>query len=137
MEVSPVTFPPGRARLATMRCLTASAESAMTMGIVLVAFFARRAPCPVLVTMTSTLRRTSSAASSASLSMSPSADRYSMAMFLPLDVTELAKPLTEWFQMIRITKIEIPDAGDLACGLLSRGGKANSEEDSADQNTKF
>ena len=37
MFVKSVTFPPGRGRLATMPCATASAELTITMGMALVA----------------------------------------------------------------------------------------------------
>src|SRR5215831_913042 len=62
----PVTLPPGRARLSTWPATTGSIPlPVITIGIVLVAFLAARisgsAPA---TTMTSTLRRTSSAASS-------------------------------------------------------------------------
>ena len=48
MMLSPVTFPPGRARLATSPAPTGSALVAMTMGIVLVASLTARvatSPC--------------------------------------------------------------------------------------------
>jgi stage V sporulation protein G len=76
-------FPPGLARLATNPCSTASSTAPMTMGIVLVACFAARTPGGVMVTITSTFSRTSSAASSGSRSALPSADRYSREMFRP------------------------------------------------------
>src|SRR5207245_3230822 len=61
----PVIFPPGRARLATNPNSTASLTPAMTMGIVVVAFLtARTVGFPPEVTMTSTLSRTISVASS-------------------------------------------------------------------------
>ena len=55
-------FPPGRARLATNPLPTGSLSNVMTMGIVLVASLAARVSAGPAVTMTSTLRRTSSAA---------------------------------------------------------------------------
>ena len=56
----------------------------ITMGIVLVAFLAARIILsPPAAKMISTLRRTSSAASSGRRSSFPSAYRYSMAMFCP------------------------------------------------------
>ena len=60
-----MTFPPGRARLATSPVPTGSAVTPKTMGMVLVTFLAATV-AGVLppVTMTSTLRRTSSAARS-------------------------------------------------------------------------
>ena len=56
-------FPPGRARLATKPFPTGSLSCAMTMGIVVVASLTGRVDAGPPVTMTSTLRRTSSAAS--------------------------------------------------------------------------
>ena len=44
MELSPVTFPPGRARLATSPLPTGSLLLVMTMGIVVVARFTARVP---------------------------------------------------------------------------------------------
>ena len=63
-ELSPVTFPPGRARLVTSPSLTGSETSTKTMGIVPVACLAGRVAVPPTVTMTSTLSPTSLAARS-------------------------------------------------------------------------
>ena len=78
---SPVMFPRGWARLATIPSATGSGSFAMTIGIVEVACLATRVAGPPPVTMTSTLRRTSSAASTGRRSYFPSACRYSMTMF--------------------------------------------------------
>src|SRR4030095_779300 len=59
----PGDVPAGRARLATMPLPTGSATNPMTMGTVVVACLAARAAGVVEVTITSTLERTSSAAS--------------------------------------------------------------------------
>ena len=59
----PVVFPPGRARLSTTPLSAGLPTMAMTMGIVGVARWAARAAGVPWVTMTSTFRRTSSAAS--------------------------------------------------------------------------
>ena len=56
-------FPPGRPRLATSPSSTGSIGKIMTMGMLLVAFFAASAADPAGATITSTLCRTSSAAS--------------------------------------------------------------------------
>lgn len=56
--VTPVTFPPGRARLLTSPWATGSPAVTMTMGIVAVAALAARTPGVEPVTMTLTLRRT-------------------------------------------------------------------------------
>ena len=79
---SPVTFPPGRARLATSPVATGSPAIAITIGIVVVASFAAKTPT-LWVTITSTFRRTSSFASSGRRSCFPSLHRYSSATFLP------------------------------------------------------
>ena len=71
----PVTFPPGRARLAMSPVPTGSRTAIMTMGIVSVAFLAAVTPCVPNDTMRSTLSRTSSAARSGSRSTRPSAYR--------------------------------------------------------------
>jgi hypothetical protein len=57
---------------------------AMTMGMVGVARFAANAAGVPCVMITSTLSRTSSAASAGSRPYFPSAHRYSIAMFLPV-----------------------------------------------------
>jgi len=62
---------------------TGSPLVTMTIGIVVVAFLAARIPGVPAVRMTSTLRRTSSAANSGSRSNFPSAQRDSMTRFLP------------------------------------------------------
>src|SRR6266700_3434528 len=92
-EAIPVTFPPGRGRLATSPVPTGSPVSAMTIGISSVACFAARAVGVNHVTIISILRRTSSAANSGSRSRCPSADRNSNRMFCPLDIPQIAQPL--------------------------------------------
>jgi hypothetical protein len=57
-----VTFPPGRARLATSPVSTAFEAATMTMGIVVVAFLAALVGAGVAVTMRSTFRLTNSSA---------------------------------------------------------------------------
>src|SRR5499425_1225021 len=71
----PVTFPPGRARLAMSPVPTGSRTVIMTMGIVSVAFLAAVTPCVPSDTMRSTSSRTSSAAKSGSRSTRSSAYR--------------------------------------------------------------
>ena len=80
---NPVTLPPGRARLATRPSPTGSPAFAITMGMVVVAFFAANAGGPAVTTIRSTLRRTKSAASSGRRSDFCSANRYSMVKFFP------------------------------------------------------
>lgn len=83
MTLNPVTFPPGRARLATSPVSIGAALTAMTIGIVLVASFAAWAAEVASVTSRSTLSRTSSAASATNHSGFPAAKRYSRMMFFP------------------------------------------------------
>src|SRR5437870_7444047 len=77
----PRNIAPGCAKLATMA--RGSPIVAITTGIVSVAFLAALAAGVPLVTSRSTLRRTSSEASSGNRSARPSADRYSMIRFRP------------------------------------------------------
>ena len=81
--VSPVTLPPGRARVATNPRPTGSPPVAMTIGMLVVAFFAARAAGLPAVTTTSTLRRTSSSANVGSRSSWPSTHRTSKATVCP------------------------------------------------------
>ncbi len=83
MVVNPVMFPPGRARLSTTPLVTGSDTFPKTIGIVRVAFLAARTPFVDAVTMTSTLRRTSSSVREEILSRLPSGSRNSNAIFLP------------------------------------------------------
>jgi hypothetical protein len=80
-----VTFPPGRARLATKPVATGSMDApAITIGMVRVAFMAAVAPTSVDVTMTSTPSATRSAARAANrLGPPPRAVRNSIAKFWP------------------------------------------------------
>src|SRR5262245_39140422 len=80
---SPVTLPPGRAKLAIRPSATGSTEVVITMGMVVVAFFVANTGAVDVPTMTSTLRRTSSATSSGRRSFFCSANRYSMVIFFP------------------------------------------------------
>src|SRR5215831_1924253 len=79
----PVTFPPGRARLATKPVPTGSPADANTIGITDVACFAARTDAVPQVTITSTFSRTNSAAISARRSLRASAHRYSIASVRP------------------------------------------------------
>ncbi len=80
--VSPVTLPPGCARLLARPVATGSLKAANTIGMLDVALLAMFTPLAEL-TMTSTLRWTNSAANSAMRSLSPAAQRYSIAMLRP------------------------------------------------------
>ena len=84
MSVNPVTLPPGRARLATNPCRTGSSLTfPITMGIVLVASLAACVGERPTVTMQSTWRPTSSAASCGCWSSLPLANRHSIIRFFP------------------------------------------------------
>jgi hypothetical protein len=65
----PVTFAPGRLRLATRPNATGSPPVVKTMGMVVVAAFAASAAVVLAATITATRRRTRSAASAGSLSI--------------------------------------------------------------------
>src|SRR5215831_1190544 len=79
----------------------------MTIGISCVACFAAGAVGVNKVTMTSTLRRTSSAASSGSRSICPSADRNSNRMFI--DRVRRFKPAPQVYHMVA-AELGVPPA---------------------------
>ena len=82
--VTPVRFPPGRARLPTSPVAIGSAPISKTIGIVGVAGFAASAAgAPPGATITATGRAANSAASDGNLSCWPSAQRNSIATFRP------------------------------------------------------
>src|SRR5215472_17101407 len=91
-EVTPVTLPPGRFRLATSPSLTGSVPSVNTIGIVAVAALAASAATGVTVPITATCRRTSSAANAGSRSYWPWALRYSIATLLPSTKPDWLRP---------------------------------------------
>jgi hypothetical protein len=80
MVDSPVTLPPGCAKLATSLLPTGSLNAVTTIGIVEVACFAVIAAALDPTTMTSGASRTNSAANSGSRSTRPSAQRLSISM---------------------------------------------------------
>ena len=80
---SPVTLPPGRARLSTSPLPTGSPAAEKTIGIVAVACFEATISGVPEVTIISTLRRANSAAISAARSLRPSVQRYSIAIVRP------------------------------------------------------
>src|SRR5215813_232734 len=73
--LSPVILPPGRGRLSIYPSLTGSLVTVITMGMLRVACAAKLIVTESPATMTSTLRRTNSAAKSRSRSKLPSAYR--------------------------------------------------------------
>jgi hypothetical protein len=83
LTVSPVRFPPGRARLATSPVSTGLTAAAITMGIVVVACFAASAAWVAGAKIKSTFSRTNSAASSGSRSAGPPVVRNSIGKFWP------------------------------------------------------
>lgn len=92
-DVTPVTLPPGRLRLATSPAATGSAPVANTIGMVDVAAWAARVAGMLAgVTITATLCLTRSAASGESLSNLFSAQRYVIVTFLPSIKPASAKP---------------------------------------------
>ena len=125
---SPVTLPPGRARLATRPTPTGSPTLAITMGMVVVAFFAANADGPPVTTIRSTLRRTRSAASSGRRSVFCSANRYSMVIFFPSIHPSLLSSCRNASNEHRATGssawIQETDAGDLSLSAAPRLGKA-------------
>src|SRR5437016_10108027 len=75
LSVTPVTFPPGLARLATKPTPSGSPERAMTIGMTALASLAAAAAGEPKVMIKSTLRATSSAANAGSSSRLASAQR--------------------------------------------------------------
>src|SRR5262249_8913822 len=85
-------LPPGRARLAMNPLPTGSSSTPITMGITAVASLAERVAAGPTMTITFTLRRASSAASSFRRSSFSSAYRCSMLMFLPSTYPSSRRP---------------------------------------------
>src|SRR6266700_5067307 len=81
--IKPVTFPPGRAKLAKNPVSTGSLPVIVTIGIVPVTFLTTWVVVAPAITMTSTLSRTSSAATSGRRLRRSTVDRSSKVMFLP------------------------------------------------------
>jgi hypothetical protein len=89
---SPVTFPPGRARLVTNPRATESPRFVTTTGIVRVACSTAATFCADGTTITSTLGRTRPAARSGSRSYFPSDDRWLDGDVLAFHVAEFSQP---------------------------------------------
>src|SRR5260370_1119277 len=100
---SPVTFPPGRARLATSPVATGSAAWSSTMGIVPVAALAVSVDCVAVVTITSTFSATSSAASSGRRSGRPPAPRNSIRTARPTTQPCSRSPSTSARSIARVS----------------------------------
>ena len=90
--LTPVILPPGRLRLATTPIATGSVPVKKAIGIVVVAAFAASTAGVVVATITVTRRRTRSSANPGSRSFRPSAQRYSIATFLPSTKLASFKP---------------------------------------------
>ena len=123
-KLTPVTLPPGRARLATSPSPTGSATP-KTIGIVAVAAFAAtRRNVTRVATITATRRRTRSAASAGSRSFWFSAQRYSIATFSALDVAGFLQALAERAQgfaaRVRRCAVEESDHGMPAAARAPR-----------------
>src|SRR5215475_3478304 len=88
MEVTPVTLPPGRERLATSPCSTGSSDDPITIGIVLMAALAAMVSAPAVVRMRSTFNWTNSVARAGRRSSRNSAQRRSTTMFCPCELGE-------------------------------------------------
>ena len=99
---TPVTLPPGRARLCTSPAPRASPAGAMTMGTVVVASFAARMAVVPCVTMTSTFRWSSSATSGDNRSGFASAYAPVERDVLPFDPSQLAHPRGKNFSRPRV-----------------------------------
>jgi len=97
----PLTLPPGRARLAMSPVPTGSPAGAMTIGIWFVARFAACTAGVWEATMTSTFRRTSSAAKSGRRVCFPSAPQFDYYV-LTLNISKFMQPFAErapkWFR---------------------------------------
>ena len=95
-KLIPVTFPPGRLRLATRPAVTGSSPVTNTTGIVDVAALAARAVGgPPAVASTLTCCRTSSAAKAGSRSSRPCAHRVFQRQVLTYDVAALSQTPAE------------------------------------------
>src|SRR5262245_33525986 len=106
MEVTPVTLPPGRERLATSPCSTASSDDPITIGIVLVALLAASVSAPAVVRMRSTFNWTNSVARAGRRSSRNSAHRRSTTMFCPFYPTQLTHRLPEGLRRSRFIRGE-------------------------------
>ena len=104
------------------------------MGMVVVAFFAANAGGVPETTIRSTLRRTSSAASSGTRSGFCSANRYSMAIFFPSIHPSLLSSCGTLPKRTALPEAvlgsRITNAEDFSC-LLRIGGKAKRKEHGA------
>jgi len=122
--MKPVTLPPGRARLATKPVPTGSPAAAKTMRMTDVACLAATTAAVADVTMTSTLRRTNSAAISAARSVRPSAQRYSIATvrpsIQPSSRSRWTKAATHW----PATRNPMDGSFAVCCALAASGHAA-------------
>src|SRR5262245_15677653 len=129
--VSPVTFPPGRARLATRPTRTGSSSAVMTIGIVVVAFLAASAAGLLPAKITSTFRRTNSDAKLGNRSTLPSAQRSSTWRFCPSTQPRSRMPFQKASRLCRppsrVAIPRIPTRGPFASGCAFAASGATSE----------
>src|SRR5215211_7195753 len=120
-------LPPGRVKLATRPVPTGSPAAAKTMGMTDVACLAARIASVADVTMTSTLRRTNSAAISAKRSLRPSAQRYSIVMVRPSIQPSSRRRCTKaaihwpWDVGVPATRNPIVGGGPACCARAASG----------------
>ena len=93
-----MTFPPGRAKLATMPLLTGSVIWVNRMGMVLVCCWRGANTSAVLTTITSGCSPTSSIAALCMRSRSAASQRYSIRMFCPFVQPSASRPLSNAFR---------------------------------------
>jgi len=109
------------------------------MGIVLVAFRAASAEGVPLVTMTSTLRRTSSAANAGKRSARASADRYSMMRLRPSSYPSSRRPLRKASKLAALACGGIVSSTPMrlaSCCALAARGQATAAPPSAASNSR-
>ena len=128
---SPVTLPPGRARLETKPARTGSPAFVITMGMFVVAFLAADVAGVPEVTIRSTLSRTKSDASSGKRSSFSLCESILDGDVLSFNPAKLAQLLPERVQADRdigsSAIIEEPDAENFS-RLLRLGGRAQRKD---------
>ena len=135
----PVMLPPGRAKLVTKPEPIGSPANGKTIGIADVACFAASAGAVPVAIMTSTLRRTNSAAISANRALRPSAQRYSIAMvrpsIQPRSCKRWTRAATRWLSAEGVAPPKTPMVGNLpACCAFAASGHTAAEPPSSVMN---
>jgi len=130
-------LPPGRARLVTIPPPIGSPVVTMTIGMLLVAFRAARAPGFEPTTMTSTPSWTSDAASRGSRSALPSANRVTSVKLRP-STHQLLKPLPkrvhEWSVDLGREGRQSADSYRPPSRLRAHDARSGEDRGGADQN---